>query len=342
MRRLLLQSRNFLEKKRILPSYGEDTVFLLAVAVLVILLLSADARSFAEQIGVRQPKVALIMLLGIGFAFYTVFFSYFKNETQKFYMFWFAVLTNFLSAVASISLLNSAGVPSLYYIAPAINIAIFLLMVVFWHADVLDTSVLPHKSSNFSNIVYGTGVVIILVVLAEHVWHMPWPAVFSFAIGYATIANQAVAEYLPKIFGQRDQKINALDIAVNRSIECMLKNLRDENNWMACVVTDEGTKPLGRSSKYDSSIDVFLADEIRKLNRTNQVVAIATVGTYTFKRQWFSPTREESAVIIDAYPNDETSGHQFCQMIKYNEVDILERYKGLIYLNKVPNIYVTS
>lgn len=342
MRQLLLRVRGTLEKYRFLPSYGEDTVFLLAVAVLVVLLLNADARSFAEQIGVRQPKVALIMLLGIGFAFYTAFFSYFKNETQKFYMFWFAVLINVLSAVASISLLDSAAVSPLYYIAPAINIATFLLMIVFWHADVLDTSVLPHKSSSFSNIVYGTGVVIVLTVLAEHVWHIPWPAVFSFAIGYTTVANQAVVGYLPKIFGQRDQKINALDISVNRSIECMLENLHEENNCTACVVTDEGAKPLGHSSKHGSSIDVFLADEIRKLNRTSPVVASAAVGTYTFKRQWFSPTREESAIIVDAYPNDGTNGHQFCQMIKYNEEGTLERYKGLIYLNKIPNIYVTS
>lgn len=227
MKALLRRLRDVLARHRILPSYGEDTVFLLAVAVIAVLLIDLEARAFAEQVRAQLSKIALIMLLGIGFAFYTAFFSYFKNEIQKFYMFWFAVLVNFLSAFATITLLNDSGASALYYIAPAINILAFVLMVALWHADVLDTSAIPHKSSSFSNIVYGTIVVAVLIFIVEYVWNTPWPAVFSFVIGYATVFNRTFTSYLPKIFGKRDQKIEALDAAVDKVVEHMIKNVCD-------------------------------------------------------------------------------------------------------------------
>lgn len=339
MKQTLLRFRDVLGRYRILPSYGEDTVFLLAVAVITVLLLDADAREFAEKVRAQSSKATLIMLLGIGFAFYTAFFSYFKNEIQKFYMFWFAVLINFLAAVATITLLNSSGASPLYYIAPAINTIAFVLMIALWHADVLDTSALPHKSSSFSNILYGTIVVVGLTLVAEYVWDTPWPAVFSFAIGYATIFNTTFTSYLPKVFGRRDQKIEALDTAVNNVIEYMIKNVGIDNPYAVCIAA-EGTKKLQVSSEYGGDVDAFLADEIRKLNRTTPAIATGSVGTYTFKRYWFSPTRQESAIIVDAYPNDGSTGYQFCQMVRRGTGGTLERYKGLIYLNKIANVYV--
>ncbi|OGZ43680.1 MAG: hypothetical protein A2756_05360 [Candidatus Ryanbacteria bacterium RIFCSPHIGHO2_01_FULL_48_27] len=339
MKQTLLHLRGFLERYRVLPSYGEDTVFLLAVAVLVVLFLNADARAFAEQVRAQSSKIALIMLLGVGFAIYTAFFSYFKNEIQKFYMFWFAVLVNFLSAFATITLLNDSGASPLYYIAPAINVVAFVLMVAFWHADVLDTSAIPHKSSSFSNVLYGTIVVAVLTLVAEYAWNTPWPAVFSFVIGYATVFNRTFTSYLPKIFGKRDQKIEALDVAVNDVVDYMIKNVGINNPYAVCIAA-AGTKNLQVSSEYRGDVDAFLADEIRKLNRTTPAIATGSVGTYTFKRYWFSPTRQESAIIIDAYPNDGSTGYQFCQMVRYDTESILQRYKGLIYLNKTTNVYV--
>lgn len=341
MKQSLVRFRSVLERYRILPSYGEDTIFLLAVTVLVVLLIDADARSFAEQIKAQSSKVVLIMLLGISFAFYTTFFSYFKTETQKFYMFWFAVLVNFLSAFATVSFLNGSSASPFYYTGPAINIAVFALMVMFWHADLLDTSAIPHKSSSFSNILYGTLVVTGLTLLAEYVWEMPWPAMFSFVIGYATVFNKTFIGYLPKIFGSRDQKIKMLDSAVNIVIEHMIKNVGVSNPYVVSIFSDENARSLQVASEYRGNVDAFLTDEIHKLNRTTPVIVTGSVGTYTFKRYWFSPTRQESAVIIDAYPNDETSGYQFCQMVRYNTEGTLERYKSLIYLSKIRNIYVT-
>lgn len=339
MKQMLTNLHGFLGRYRLLPSFDEDTVFLLALVVLVVWLIDADARTFAEQVRAQSSKISLMILLGMGFAFYTAFFASFKNEIQKFYMFWFAVLINFLSAFAAITLLNGSGESVFSYITPVINIVISILLVVFWHADVLDASSLPHKSSTFSNVLYGTLIVLGFTLLAEYIWDTPWPSVLTAAIGYATLFNGTVTSYLPQIFGKRDRKIASLDAVVNRGIDHMVQNLSKGKNHGISIVTDEGIKDLSVTPEYENDIDTFLADEVRKLNRTSPVIAVTSIGTYTFKRYWFSPTRQEMAIIVDAYPNDGTTGYQFCQMIKYNSEGELGRYRGLMYLNKITNIF---
>lgn len=339
MKSALTSLHSFLERKRLLPSFDEDTVFLLAVSVIVVMLIDADARAFADEVRAHSGKIALMVLLGAGFAVYTAFFTYFKNETQKFYMFWFAVLVNFLSAFAAIKLLSGSSAPFYMYIAPAIGIGIFILMLIFWHADVLDASTLPHKSSSYSNILYGTLAVLGFVYLAENVWNLHWTSVLSTAIGYATIINGSVASHLPQIFGKRDEKINKLDAAVNNSIDRMIGNLNAGKDQWVSIATDEGVEDMNVESGYENNVETFLADRVRMLNRTSPVVAAASMGTYTFQKYAFTRTHVETAIIVDVYPNDGTTGYQFCQMVKYDSEGELKRYKGLMYLNKIKNIF---
>jgi hypothetical protein len=164
----------------------------------------------------------------------------------------------------------------------------------------------------------------------------------SFATGYTTVFNQTVTSRLPKIFGERDQKIEALDAAVHKIVEHVVKEIGIKDPYAVSLTSDVGIIDLKIPSEYRGNADAFLAVELRKVNRTAPVIATASVGVYTFKRSWFFPRRQESTFIIEVYPNDRSTGHRFCQMVRFDKGGVLERYRGLIYLGKIPNIFVSS
>lgn len=324
-----------------MPSFNEDAVFLLAVAVVSVLFLDTDARAFAEQVRLHSSKITLMVILGIGFSFYTAIFTSFKNEIQKFYMFWFVAIVNFLSALAVITILNGSGNLIFYFVIPAINIGIFILLVVFWYADILDISSLSNKSPNYSSMLYGTFIVLGLTLLSKYVLEIPWPTLLAVSVGYATLFNRSITSHLPQIFIQRDRDFIEINSIIDRGINHALHNLFEEKiQYDITIVTDNYIKDLDIPDEYRDNIDTFLRDEIYKIDPTNSTIAIISFGEYTYKRFWFSRERQEMAVIIDVYLNGRPRAYQFCQMIVCDSSDKCERYKGLIYLNKITNIFI--
>lgn len=201
MKRLLISFQGFLERYRLLPSFGECTIFLMAVSLGVILLVDETARGLALELVSRPRKATIIVALGIFFACYTAFFSYFINEIQKFYMFWFAVLVNLVSAIVVIRSLSGTEAPIFAYIIPVFTVVIAIIMIILWHADLLDTSSVPHKSVSYSHIVYGIVVIGGTVLLLKYVFHWAWPDIFLTSVAYTTLFNEKIAGYLP---GQND------------------------------------------------------------------------------------------------------------------------------------------
>lgn len=66
MKKFLEGVKRFLEHFSLLPKFGEDTVFLMAISVALVLVIDDSARAFALQVKDTSPKVALICLVGMG------------------------------------------------------------------------------------------------------------------------------------------------------------------------------------------------------------------------------------------------------------------------------------
>ncbi len=339
MKRILGSVRSVLEKYHILPSFGEDTVFLLSAAIVAITLVDREAWVFAELVRAQSPKIYLMILLGVGFSIYTALFTSFKNEIQKFYIFWLVVIANFLSAVASIVILGESTHAPYWYLVPSVNILASIALIVLWYADAIDLSCMSHKSATFSKVVYGLLFLLLFIFSAEYIWAVPWPAVLSGAVGYATLFNRKFTGRLPQLLKNRDLRTAEIESTFNRSVEHVIQSLMNNRHFGVSIVTDSGVKDSEIPTEYESNLDVYLGEEVRKLNRDSMSVGVATVGKYRFNRFWFLPPREEMAVIVDVYPNDRTQGHQFCQMFVYNSDGEIELHKGVIYLGRIKNLY---
>ena len=336
MKGILAGLKDFLGRLRLLPSFDEDTVFLLALAVVITLVIDGEARAFGEVVMANSSKVTLIALLGIGFAFYTAFFALFKNEIQKFYMLWFAVAANFISAVAVINLINESGASPLYYIAPALNILIAAVMTLFWYADVLDTSTIPHKSSSYTNIFYGALVIVAITALSAYVLDWSWPVAISLSVAYASLFNRSFARYLPRVFKARDERMEKIDTLTNKLVEHLRASLNDGGSTLAALGSSQDVRDVRVND--DDDIDTKLNDEARTLLATEPLVATGAVGFYTYKRFWFTPERSKTAIIVDVYEQGPGKGYRFSQMLEADDEDTLNRFKGLMYLGRINNI----
>lgn len=339
MKTTLTRLYNFLKEHRLTPSFDDDSIFLLAVAVIVLLIIDADAQAFASKVSAHSSKASLIILLGISFATYSVFFAQFKNEVQKFYMFWFAILMSYLSSIGAIILLNISSVSIFLYFAPILNIIVSIFILIFWYADVIDTSCISYKSSSFFSAVYGVIVITSFTLIGVHVLNWPWPAVLSMAVTYSTVFNKYFSGRLPTYVRDKDKKIEEIDLAVNRAIEHLIDTLNRGYQSAGTIVTQEEIKVITMPPEYEYGTERFLADEVRKLNRTNEVVAVAVLGSYTIKRHWFSKEHQEHAIIVDVYSNVYAKGHQFCQMIRVNSDGQIWRFRGVMYTGRLVNIF---
>lgn len=336
---VLLHIRNFfrslyclLEKARLVPNFDEDTVFLLTIAVVAVVLIDSDARAFAEAVRSHSSKVTLIVLLGMAFSVYTAFFSSFKNEIQKFYMLWFAISINFLCAIAGIIFLTDSSASMWLYIFPYLNVVFGILLIIFWHLDILDTSAISGKSSSYSNSVYGTFFILAFVFVGEYLLSIPWPALLSLSVAYASAFNKFAGWFLPRLFSSKDGLIESVSLLVEKSIRRQAELVSEGRFGVVSISTVDTEEDIQIPEKLLSNSDEFIKGltQIRKPG-----FSVASVGTYTVQKYWFLPSRENLAIIADVYPEGSKGGYQFCQMFVYTGIGDLELYKGLVYLKRI-------
>jgi len=334
-------AKKFLERNRLMPSYAEDTVFLMALSLVTVLSIDQSARDFAVEVFGHWHYGSIVVVLGATFGIYTALFTYFKTEQQKYYMFWFAVLVNGFAALAVIGVVLHASLPFWYYAAPCFNIFIAVMMVFFWNADLVDTDILPNHPPTYSNIVYGGIAVLGTIFVSEYVLGIVWPVAFSAAVGYATLFNEKISGFLPRIFVHRDEVIDYYRLLLQRILDNADVFYQYGAFSIAVMSTDETTALIHIPEEYcknNDTISEFLNDQVRQLPRTSRAVAMAVSGNHTSAYRPGNAT-VEPALIIEIYPQKEPKGYQFCQMVKIGADRSVKAYKNVTYIKRVDNPY---
>lgn len=340
MKKFLKRLHDFLEKKKMLPSYDEDAIFLLALAVIVISAIDVDARVFIqENIFGRANKLSLLIPLGIFFSIYTAFFVKFKTITQKHYMFWFAISMNMVSVIAYLSLTDVQKLPFYAYIMMAISLLITILMGVFWRAKLIDINVLPNKSSSYSNIIYGSIFLLLFVFLAKYILDFNWITTLSFSTAYATILNKYVSGHLPKIFRKKDNDMATIELCVNNGVERMLQSLNEHDSFSAFIISGFDIKRILINSENIDNIEELLITEARKFSEQSGAVSIITLSEIMEKRNMFSKKSDDTpAIVVAVYLKGQKNGHMFAQKVETNNLDEYIKKNSLIYINKNKNL----
>jgi len=179
----------------LLPSFGETTLFLMAVTCLWLLALSAPLRLGIED-ALRDNELVgwlYIMLgwasVGLAFALYHPFVRRPKGFMSKSAMAGFALVTNVVAGLAVGLGRFSGEIPGSRTLA-IINIGSAILLM--YQIALTDQAVISDGDATLADLGLG------LAVLGPLFWylsvyrHTPWPLTFSLCVSYSTLIHHNV------------------------------------------------------------------------------------------------------------------------------------------------------
>lgn len=329
MKNLLKKFRDLLDKFNLIPTFSADAVFLLAVSILIICYINNAAFQQLSDVLSNSTKALLIVVVGLGFTFYTAFFARFKTETQKHYMLWFALIVNFIIGLTSFSSLKPDEA-WFHYIFPILNAGAFGVVILFSYAGLYNTSRISTKSSEYSNLIYGTMAVILITGLYEYLFHAPWQITLSVSAAYANMFNTSITKHLPVLFGGFKDKTlivhDLIDKATNEMINRLNDNSLDTGKFLLVTVSK-----IEFTTILDSQDENTSLKQLRLMRDRSENLAVVSLGTYEWTGAWWSSTDTYLVIIIKIYLSEEEKSYEFYQTL---EVDA-ERYalndRGLIY-----------
>lgn len=335
MRKALKPLRDLLDRYNLLPTYTEDTIFLMLIALGVIYFVDPSAQQEIYETLRNSEKATLIVAAGAIFTVYTAFFTRFKTETQKHYMLWFAMIINLVVGVTVIEAITDQGLSLIWYVFPALNIVSFFLVILFWYTNLYNTERLSTKSMNYENIIYGSIVLVVISQVLKLVPDMSWQVIFSSSIAYATYLSNSITNFLPKIVPSKNEKIERTSELIDKSTDYALRLINStglRGGALLLVTTDSAEEVIVPPEKLGNP-DAYISEVITS---KFQDVDVATVmlGHYDWKQTWWSKTKNYQALIVDVFLTGELDRYEFCQIIDNQDGDYQVGEKGLIYLNK--------
>lgn len=336
--------RNWLDKYKILPSFDEDTVFLMIVSLIIIyFFVDASVKYEIMTILAWSKKAILIVIAGIAFTIYTTFLKRFRTETQKHYMLWFALIINVVIGITAFLDIKVQNTSPLFFIFPALNIATFFMILIFWYVDLYTTDRLATRSSGYSNIIYGSIIVALITLIYRSIPNTGWQIIFSTSVAYATLFNRKIVQYLPQFFSRKESKIQITQSLIETAIENSLSIINTTGLEAGdIIINTKNHKELRKtsSSVIENAQEKYIL-ELEKRNYSEEDVAIVSLGSYIIRRTIFDwnifgknkkePKKIDDCLLIDVFLANEKRGHQFIRII-HNPKGLYEvGEKGLMY-----------
>jgi hypothetical protein len=316
MSNFLQKYKNFLERHKLLPSFSDESVFFVIVSIVVTAVVSPELRQTALQNKEVLMSLKNIFYIGIAVTLYTTFFTYFRKQNHKWRMLLLMVTVNILVASFTIiGVLDGRGhVVSLIF--PALNIVIALSMLFFWLRDLIDSEMIPTRSANISNIVYGSIIVALIVIFSQYLLRVSWQTMLSISVTYACLFNKKTLASLPQIFPERARKINTIETLALKAIDrCRLELLKPApSDLFFSAVTHKGSEIIKIPDHEQNNFADFLHRWLFQQDRTTPYIAIAFYSNITFKHQFKKKTKKR-ALRSEVYPqNDEA--YFFAELLK--------------------------
>lgn len=322
--------KTFLQKHKLLPSYGEETIFLILISIVTIIIINPVIRDGAASIITHGPKS--IIYGGVFYIISTTLFSYFRTEKQKIYMFCFVLLANACSIYAVIIDFKQLNIISLLFLL--INIFIFLSSITLLLSGELHNDSIPNRAARYANVLYGSLVVIALVLIGKYKFLLSWNMLFSFSVGYAMLFNQYLIKYIPPINAKRSQDIDAIEALVEKALVSIDETPLNFKYKLFCTIVSDQVRTVLIPEHYREDVFPFFERELAQENRTTPFVAVIWNSFYEYKRL-FSKRTIIPAVAVNVYPNTGKKGYQFVRTTGPRSTA-----EKLIYTTRVENIFV--
>ena len=326
--------KKFLSKHNLLPSYQEETPFLILLSLCVIALVDPTMRAGALVVLQYSPKSAIG--LGIFYIIYTTFFSYFLSVKHKYYIFFFSLIVNGWSVWTTSEHLLANKENFLSIVILLINALILLVTIILWLFGKLDTDTIPNRSAQYINIFYGSIVVTVLILIGKYGLDFSWPTLFSMSVGYAILFNKKFLERWPEVNSKRKLNMDSIENMVARSIEIFKKDLEDTGASVpfCIIITERKVRKVYIPSQYHENVELFFERELAQEDRTEKFVAVIWYTDTTHKK-FLRKKIELGAYVINIYPNTRKRGYQFQYFLNTGKDYALD--EKIVYADRIKN-----
>jgi hypothetical protein len=208
-----------------IPTYDEQSLFLIAITLLLIMLFNKPIKSELLLLLNRHTKndvitssinqillflatllfyLFVIILPGFFLSFYHVFTKRQKTRFEKHLMLLFAVITNALiGIIAGFYIVRQC--PLWLLIFPILNIINCIFMLIMLDAGVLNETCIIERKTTIARVITGLITSIIIFALCNYIFKLYWAVTFSICIIYATNFERA----LQNVFTGRQEIPNA-------------------------------------------------------------------------------------------------------------------------------------
>ncbi|MBP6884714.1 MAG: hypothetical protein KBC17_02725 [Candidatus Pacebacteria bacterium] len=336
MQSIFTKYKNFLEKYKLLPSFSDESVFFVLLSIGVIYIVSPDLRDVLlthQDVFVRLKS---ILVAGIAVTLYTTLFSHFRKHSHKWRMLLLMVTINILVAIFTINGVLAGPGNFVSLIFPALNILIALSMILFWLRDLVDTEMIPTKAANYSNIVYGSIIVTIIIVLCQYLLNIPWQTVLSISVAYACLFNKKSLASLPAIFSGRSKKIETIEMLARKATDaCRIELLSMKtDNLFFSAVTPETSKIIIIPDHEQHNFGDYLHRWLFEQDRTTPYIAVAFYSKLEFKHQ-FKKNPKVMVIRSEVYPQ-KGEAYFFAELFK--DASEFHGYNGIFtYQDRIKN-----
>jgi hypothetical protein len=328
--------KHFLEKHKLLPTFSDETVFFVVVALVVTIVMDQGIRDAIFEYQELISGMKDIIYVGVIITIYTTLFSDFRTQYHKWRMFAFLMLVYlFISAFTVHSILTGSSSIA-YIIFPILNIAIVLSMLCFWASGVMDLQSISNRAATYSTVVYGSIVTVLVVLVLEYVFHFSWQIMLSMSVTYACLFNKNTLRFLPQLFPGDAKKLDTIENLAIKAVEKCREELLSKNkvNLFFVIVTPETSEVVAIPNHEQVNFQDIVHQRMFEQDRTIPYVAIAYFGTITFSRR-FRPNKTVKVIKAEVYPAS-GEAYGFAEIFKQDprSTDYLGKF---VYIDWVKN-----
>jgi hypothetical protein len=199
-----------------IPTYDEQSLFLIAFTLLLIMLSNKPIKSELLLLLNRHTKndvitssinqillfvatllfyLFAIILPGFFLSFYHVFTKREKTRIEKHLMLLFAVITNaIIGIIAGFYIIRQCPVWLLIF--PILNIINCIFILIMLDARILNETCIIERKTTPARVVIGLITTIVIFALCNYVFNLYWAVTFSICIIYATNFEKALQNVL--------------------------------------------------------------------------------------------------------------------------------------------------
>lgn len=179
------------------PSYDEVSLFLMSVTMVLVFVWNQNVREraldFAFSVtGIFWGGIYVIMYgCGLVLCIYHIFSSRQKNDTEKYLMLFFAVLTNGISGIC-------AGVyifkHSIIWLAvlPIWNIISGAVLILMLWVDIIDRRCVGDQDATIVQAIIGLAAFLTVFFVCSYLLRLHWAITFSICVAYSTSFDRAI------------------------------------------------------------------------------------------------------------------------------------------------------